>query len=239
MRNSFRKFIISAVLIVVLILGWAGLTRAGYIPNYLGISFLCLEQNNPPIEFQKFGKPVIYLYPLQKQDVNVQLDYQGKIIADYPKYDEATKGWKVVAYPDGHLINYADNQEYSYLFWEGLPSEPVNWDLSTGFVVKGGDVREFLQQTLQKIGLIPKEYNEFIIYWYPKMKDNKYNLIHFAGEQYTETAPLMITPKPDSRLRVFMVFKPLDKKIEIEPQTIQTFERKGFTVIEWGGTEIK
>ena len=184
-------------------------------------------------------KPVIYLYPEQERNVLVRLDYQGKIIADYPEYDNQIGGWNVIAYPDGHLVNKVDNQEYSYLFWEGETSTPVNWDLSTGFVIKGEDTREFLQQTLSKIDLTPKEYNEFIVYWYPKMKDNKYNLIHFADKQYTDTAPLTITPTPDSLLRVFMVYKPLDERIEIKPQDLKPFERKGFAVIEWGGTEVK
>lgn len=71
------------------------------------------------------------------------------------------------------------------------------------------------------------------------MKDNKYNLVHFADKEYTDTAPLSITPKPDSILRVFMVFKPLDKEIEVIPQEIKSFDRTGFSVIEWGGTELK
>jgi hypothetical protein len=37
-------------------------------------------------------------------------------------------------------------------------------------------------------------------------------------------------------LRVFMVAKPLDEAIEIEAQTFEKFERKWFTVVEWGGT---
>ena len=56
---------------------------------------------------------------------------------------------------------------------------------------------------------------------------------------YTNSAKLEITPNPDSVLRVFMAYKALDKKIEIEEPVIEPFERKGFTVIEWGGTEIK
>ena len=74
--------------------------------------------------------------------------------------------------------------------------------------------------------MTPREYNEFIVYWYPKMMNNKYNLIHFATDKYTETAPLEITPKPDSMLRVFMVMKPLEEKIEIEAQNFEKFERK-------------
>lgn len=183
-------------------------------------------------------KPVIYLYPTQTQKVKVKLDYQGTLTADYPAYDYSKKGWEVTAYPDGKIIN-GDGKEYSYLFWEGEQANSVNYDLSTGFIVKGENTVEFLQNTLSKMGLTPKEYNEFIVYWYPKMKHNKYNLIHFAGDEYTKTAPLNITPSPDSVLRVFMVYKSLDKEISIKSQEIKSFNRTGFSVIEWGGTEVR
>lgn len=184
-------------------------------------------------------KPVIYLYPQSQETVLVQLSLNGKLIADYPKYNSALQGWNVTAFPDGHLINQADNQEYSYLFWEGQPITPIHYDLSTGFIVKGEDVRDFLQDTLSKMGLTPKEYNEFIVYWYPKLKNNPYNLIHFAGQEYTDFAKLNITPKPDSLLRVFMVYQALDKPVTITPQEIKPFSRTGFAVVEWGGTELQ
>jgi hypothetical protein len=183
-------------------------------------------------------KPVIYLYPEKTTDVTVQLDYQGELIADYPEYDTAIGGWHVTAHTGGTLFNNADGKEYSYLFWEGEPNTSTNWDFSKGFVIKGEDTREFLQDILPKMGLTPKEYNEFIVYWYPKMKDNTYNLIHFAGSEYTDTASLTITPQPDSLLRVFMVYKSLEEPTSIEPQEIAPFERNGFTVVEWGGTEL-
>ena len=183
-------------------------------------------------------KPVIYLYPEKTQTVKVQLDYAGKIIVDYPAYDQKIGGWEVTASPNGKLVNKADGKEYSYLFWEGDNYNKTNYDLSTGFIVKGSDARAFLQTTLSKMGLTPKEYNEFIVYWYPKMQDNAYNLVHFAGQEYTDTAKLTISPTPNSILRVFMVLKSLDQEINILPQEIKPFERKGFTVVEWGGTEL-
>ena len=39
-------------------------------------------------------------------------------------------------------------------------------------------------------------------------------------------------------LRVFMVFKALDKPTEIEEPEIVPFERHGFCVVEWGGSEL-
>jgi hypothetical protein len=182
-------------------------------------------------------KPVIYLYPVKESEVTVQLDFHGDLTATYPEFDPVLSGWKVTAFPDGKLINHADNQEYSYLFWEGKADEPVD-DFSTGFVVPGSETREFLQEILPQIGLTPREYNEFIVYWYPLMMNNPYNLIHFEGSLYEKTAPLTVTPKPDSLLRVFMTFRSIPERIEVKPQTFTPFKRKGFTVVEWGGSEV-
>jgi len=179
-------------------------------------------------------KPVIYLYPTSEQSVSVKLDYNGELTCTYPEYKD---GWNVIAEPDGTLTNIENKREYSYLYWEGISKN--QWDMSKGFVVKGEDTEEFLQEKLEYMGLTPREYNEFIVYWLPIMQENKYNLITFADEEYENLAELNITPKPDSILRVMMLFKSLDKPIEIEEQEIKSFERKGFTVIEWGGTEVK
>ena len=178
-------------------------------------------------------KPVIYLYPEQKTAVSVSLDYAGTLTATYPAYEN---GWHITAEPDGTLYDEAGN-EYSYLFWEG--EDKTDYDFSKGFCVAGVDTADFLRETLAAIGLTPKEYNEFIVYWLPKMEDNSYNLISFQSEAYTDAAKLDIDPTPDSLLRVFMAWKPLSKPQTIEPQTFTPFARDGFTVVEWGGCEVK
>ena len=182
----------------------------------------------------KSEKPVIYLYPEQAQEVYVQLELDGEFTCTYPEYDN---GWKVKAYPDGTLLDQDTGKEYNYLFWEG--TSETEYDLSRGFVVEGKDTAGFLEEKLAYLGLNEKERNEFIVYWLPRMEDNKYNLITFQGEDYTEHAKLKISPEPDSILRVFMVYKPLDKAIDIPEQELEPFEREGFTVIEWGGAEME
>ena len=181
-----------------------------------------------------YRKPVIYLYPEKTMDVSVKLDYAGDLTVTYPTYSD---GWQVTAQPDGTLTNHADGLEYSYLFWEG--DGQLDVDFSEGFVVKGKDTAAFLQETLSSMGLTPKEYNDFIVYWLPYMQDNAYNLISFQQENYTEQAKLDIQPAPDSVLRVFMAFRPLEKPVEVTPQELQPFERNGFTVVEWGGSEVR
>lgn len=243
-KKPSRSFIIAIVIIIVIVLGWAGLTKAGFLENYLDIEFLCSENydffsnNETPyyLNLRPAAKPVIYLYPEHKQKVDVKINYSGNLTVSYPKYNN---GWQVIAYPDGKVINLSDNREYSYLFWEGVDKN-ANYNLSSGFIVPGSETVKFLQDKLAKLGLMPKEYNEFIVYWLPQMQDNEYNLIHFATkEEYNGRAILEITPKPDSLLRVFMVFKKIYSPTEINPQEIKPFERNGFVVVEWGGTEIK
>ena len=187
------------------------------------------------------AKPVLYLYPEKKTDVSVKLKLKDAAFScTYPEYG---KGWKVTAYPNGKVINKADGREYSYLYWE-LDANP-DFDFSKGFVVAGKDTAAFLQKTLAAMGLKPKEYNEFIVYWLPRMQGNAYNLISFQTDAYEDCCKLNISPKPDSVLRVNMAYKPLSKaeakkvKGSLKPQTFPKFERKGFTVVEWGGEEVK
>ena len=178
-------------------------------------------------------KPVIYLYPEEVTEVLAELAFDGELTTTYPAYQD---GWRVTAYPDGTLYD-ADGAQYSYLFWEG--ETDTAYDFSEGFCVAGEDTADFLRETLAQIGLTPREYNEFIVYWLPQMQGNPYNLIAFQSEAYTDAARLTITPTPDSVLRVFMAWKPLDKPQDIAPQTFDEFTREGFTVVEWGGCEVK
>jgi hypothetical protein len=94
-----------------------------------------------------------------------------------------------------------------------------------------------LQEILPTMGLTPKEYNEFIVYWYPLMKKNKLNYVKFLQQEYQDEVSMNISPKPDSILRVFMYFEWTEKPFTVKKQNFQPFERKGFTVVEWWGSE--
>lgn len=179
------------------------------------------------------AKPVIYLYPEEETQVEVTLDYDGELTCTWP---ESGGNWKVTAQPDGTLIDEAGN-EFSYLFWEG-ETAAMDYDFSQGFCVPGEETGEFLREALAQMGLTPREYNEFIVYWLPQMRDSAYNLISFQGESYTDHARLAISPEPDSMLRVFMAWKPLEQTVEVEPQSFQPFAREGFTLVEWGGSRV-
>lgn len=177
-------------------------------------------------------KPVIYLYPEEETEVSVKLDLTGKLSCVYPEYND---GWKVTASPDGTLTD-SKGQTYNYLYWEAESN--AKYDFSKGFCVKGEDTAEFLDVALEKLGLTRREANEFIVYWLPFMEDNEYNIISFQDKVYTDSAKLEVTPTPDTVIRVFMAWKSADKFIEIEEQELTAPERVGFTLVEWGGSEL-
>ena len=187
-------------------------------------------------------KPVIYIYPENETDVEVRLRLNdGEMLCTYP--DPETDGdefvWNMHALPDGTLYD-ADGTEYSYLFWEASCYADPNF--SQGFCIKGEDTAEFLRTTLADIGLTPEEYNEFIVYWLPRMQDNEYNLISFQTDNYDESCPLEVTAADGEVadvLRVMMAWQAADDYVEIEPQSFDGFERTGFSVVEWGGEEVK
>ncbi len=176
------------------------------------------------------GKPVIYIYPTEKTDVTVKLDFNGRLGYTYPKYDGL---WEVTAYPDGKLVD-KEGRRYNTLFWDGWSD--VRYDLSEGFCVKGKDTEEFLREKLAFLGLNEREIEEFLEYWLKWMEGNKYNIITFQDELYKETAKLTISPQPDTIIRVFVAFAPSEEYVELKPQNLTPMQRKGYTVIEWGGT---
>ena len=178
-------------------------------------------------------KPVIYLYPETETRVTVKLDLPGELTCTYPAYDG---GWTVTAAPDGTLTD-EHGRTYNYLYWEG---EVANgFDFSKGFCVAGSDTAAFLEDALDRLGLTRREANEFLVYWLPRMQDNPYNLIAFQQEAYTQSAKLTVSPRPDSVLRVFMAWKPLARPVDVPAQTLPGFERRGFTLVEWGGAEVR
>lgn len=190
------------------------------------------------------AKPVIYLYPEKKTEVSVQLDFNGTLTSVYPENPKNTTSscaWKVTAAPDGTLTD-AQGRNYRYLFWEGVAD--IDWKQESGFFVKAEDAREFLEEKLTILGLNDIEQNDFITYWLPVLQENGESFVTFTGKQYTDAAKLTVTPKPDSVLRVQMLISKVDDTNraefeELPEQKLTSFERKGFVLVEWGGTDLK
>lgn len=203
------------------------------IYGYLWISEYNLAMEAPSTDQLK---PIIYLYPEEETKVEVELPKDDRLIVSYPKYEDS---WEVIAKENGDLVYLETGRNLYSLYYES--KNAVNFKIEDeGFVVKGEDTAKFLEEKLEILGLNEREAEEFIIYWLPKLEENKYNYIRFASkEEIEENMPLEISPKPDTTIRVLMTYKGLENKIEVREQKLEQQERKGFVAVEWGGTEIK
>ena len=189
------------------------------------------DDPDEPVDY----KPIIYLYPTEKTEITVKLGKPNNLTVTYPIYKNE---WVIIAQPNGTLIDTKTGRKLYSLYWEGKHSEPINLD--EGFIVEGRRVVEFLEEKLAILGLNEKESEEFIIYWLPKLQENKYNYIRFADiNEINKNMPLELSKEPDTMIRILMQYKALDKPIKVTEQELKQVNRVGFTVVEWGGTEIK
>ncbi|MBO5096059.1 MAG: hypothetical protein J6B98_04215 [Bacilli bacterium] len=189
------------------------------------------ETGKIPTAIGGYAKPVLYLYPKNDNTkINIAFEKPGLLTTTYPKFKGS---WNVTANKNGDL--YDNEGKYYYgLYWEEEGSTKV--DFSEGFYVTKENAIEFLEEKLSIIGLSDRERNEFIMYWLPILEKNEKNLVYFElTEEREEFNKLNITPKPDSLLRMAIHVKKVNKKTNIKEQKLKTFERVGFTAVEWGG----
>ena len=183
------------------------------------------------------AKPVIYIYPTEKTEIDLELNFKGELLTTFPKYD---KNWDVIAEQNGQIFDKKTNRYYSSLFWDGtidFPEEHYKYD--DGFIVPKEKLTEFFIEKLGYIGLNNQETNDFIQYWLPILERNKYNFIHFlVNEKCNEIADLKVNPKPETSIRIYMEFYGLENYINCNEQQLPKTERKGFTLIEWGGADV-
>lgn len=192
-------------------------------------------------------KPVIYVYPDATKQINIQLGVNGSLGFTYPLYNPVKnngpgqEGWSFTADADGTI--HMNGKEYDYLFWDAQTNINVTKvNQESGFVVKRENLTTFFEEKLTAMGLNAREREDFITYWAPQMQNTETCFIHFLfTEEYDEVATINITPKPDHLFRVFMLWDdaaPLDQS-RISEQKIESFERSGFTVVEWGGARTQ
>lgn len=177
------------------------------------------------------AKPILYLYPEEKMNVTVSFSNPEILETTYPKFNGY---WNVKAAPNGDLVDM-DNKYYYALYWDEKKVHKV--DFSEGYYVEKDNAIEFLEEKLSYIGLSDRERNEFIMYWLPILEKNEKSLVYFELTEERESYnKLLINPQPDSMLRVVIHIKKVDDKVNIKKQSLKKFNRKGFSVVEWGGT---
>lgn len=207
------------------LLGWGLLVGIGYF--------------HPPVSTGPMNvyKPVVYLYPTEPETVHVALELDGRLTECDPPVDPGTTAWTVEASPDGRLVSRLNGKDYPYLFWEGVLSIAV--DTNEGFVVARSEVGTFLGGVLAYQGLSETERADFIEYWEPRMAKHPFVFVRFEQDAYERVAGLRVTPEPDTTIRVFMVYRGLERPWPVSPQTLPApSDRHGFVVVEWGGAEL-
>lgn len=174
------------------------------------------------------AKPVVYLYPGKTTDIRVELD--ALVTVSEPEYGS---GWDVTAHPDGKLV--VNGVEFESLFWDGYGNGEYP-ALSEGFVVPTEDALTLMEDHLEMMGFNEKEISDFVEFWEPHMPTEPYTRFSWIGTIGMENlAKLTIEPEPDTVIRAFVDFEGLKEVVDIDPQIIPTYERKGFVATEWGG----
>ncbi len=206
-------------------------------------------------------KPAIYLYPPQKQLVNVKVSPTGFLTYTDPIYD-LKDGWTVDAYPDGKIYDSRFTIYYKpfpYLYYESKIYDQSIEKPTKGWVVQSSVIstqssdwfaplEKHFNDVLPKLGLNAVQTKDFIEYW---KKALPYSPYYFVGvvdpANVDQIERLEITPKPDYINRVRIYFERLDspkvvKTPELSAISHQLSAESGqpkadsrFTVVEWGG----
>ncbi|MCL1922736.1 MAG: hypothetical protein FWG15_02515 [Propionibacteriaceae bacterium] len=211
----------------------------GYGGNPMGMTEEEIEAASSCLKEGLAYKPIIYLYPNETTIANVTLSHPENLTVSYPQYDSGHDGWTVRGEPNGDLFDFTSGTSLYALFYESTNNvnATVHHD---GFIVPGADTATFLEEKLTELGLNPRESQEFIIYWLPILQESQWNYIRFQPiEEIEANQELIISPTPDTVIRVMMSYLPLDSPIDVTEQNLGPAPvRTGFTVVEWGGTRI-
>lgn len=182
-------------------------------------------------------KPVIYLYPESRTEVELDVKPKGQLFFTYPLKPE--NGWSFLAEPDGTL--YFGQAPFRYLFWESTQRIPEN-QITYSALVEKKDVLDYLETNLSAFGLTSQEKADMITYWAPRMMQHDLCAVKFLiNSECDRFAELEITPKPDNVNRLYLVFKRAygtEEDIIYKDKMPHVFDRNGFDVFEWGGIEM-
>ncbi|MFH0862036.1 MAG: hypothetical protein V1875_03305 [Candidatus Altiarchaeota archaeon] len=171
-------------------------------------------------------KPAVYLYPVEKASISVHINVNGFITQSLPAYAD---GWEVSAEPSGRI-----DGRYDYLYYE---AQLRRLDVPAGgWIVEYGDLDAWFDANLPRLGLNKKETAQFKDYWLEELPKSEYYEIRVLDDEFLEeNMGMAISPKPDTVIRLIFHFKPVKEGGILPAPKTATPERKGFTVVEWGG----
>lgn len=195
--------------------------------------------NNSTLQLQAWWtphcKPAVYLYPKQKQMVNVQVKPLGELGYTDPLYPE--NGWTVTAFPSGKLkILDFGFKIYDYLYYESKLLDSEIRKPNYGWTVRPREMEGLFNKVLPKLGLNEKEALDFKEYWLKTLPESPYYFVGLVEkDERDRLEKLVVTPRPDTSIRFSLYFEPLDNPVPVPEPVIKTPKREGFTLVDWGG----
>ena len=173
-------------------------------------------------------KPNIYIYPEEEIQLDVILSFPmgGKVITSIPEY---INGWSVTVDKNGIIDDI-----YSYLFYESL--QPDIWQKSDGWLIKKSELESFFRMNMAEFGFFGQEIDDFIDYWIPRLNDHSFYAIYpQTKELIDDVIEIYFSTQPKNSLRLFYVIKGHESIVdELPVPEIESFNREGFYVTEWG-----
>jgi hypothetical protein len=134
------------------------------------------------------------------------------------------------------------------LFWESDHAQALREALplppAACFCVPGAALGDWLLHALPRLGLAVREYTEMASFWAAKVGHHPFVLLRFASaeEMAAHVAALAVLPVPDVLIRVFLLCRGVAQLVAgaaaVLPAAADVAPRRGFTAVEWGGSEL-
>lgn len=172
-------------------------------------------------------KPNIYIYPLSRAKLCVELSFPmgGNIVESIPEYAE---GWCIDVDTKGKI-----NGKYDYLFYES--KQPNIFQYEKGWCVSKENLKLFFEKNMTLYNFSTSEIKDFIDYWTPLLTGNNFYCIYpQTNEIIDKIIQLDFSVKPDKINRLFYGVIGTNEFTKLNEPGIQSFDRSGFFVVEWG-----
>lgn len=188
--------------------------------------------SDPWCGFTPECKPAVYLYPQKTSLINVKIGPKiGQRTITIPPYDPKT-GWQVLASPTG-MINWG-SMSFTHLFYEAMTPYPEIPE--EGWIMDGNNIEPGLYDIGRQMGLNDNEAKEMGSYWKAKLGKSPYYFVGLIEEsEIDRLEPIEVKPSPDTMIRMRFYFTAIDSLYPVKNPSAVSRERKGFTVVEWGG----
>ena len=229
------------VLVVIFLTSLTSIIRRSWKSLFIGIPISFIlggVVGITPIFFSAgtASKPAIYIYPKKEINVEVKLKIKGQLMTVIPDYND---GWRMHVKPNGQMKVIGGNTQisYDYIYYDNTVDKIIK--PKEGWNIHKKDLLKWHKKFLTDIGLNESEKKEYLEYWIPRLEneiDGDYILINNLSKDYIdEYMELNITPKPEHIYRLLVLYRNGFKNMEIKNPEVETFERKGYYVVEWGG----